>query len=129
MKGIAAKVQRAVRNALACRQALRNWQTLPVLPNAQTKFRMRGPTLSGRWQKQGLKSTAVRRRVSSIPAMESKNSHENALQFLQGIEQRHDHVLEELEQLNGRIEDVLGEYLNSREQAPQATDGERVSVS
>ena len=56
--------------------------------------------------------------------MDSKTSHEQALQFLQGIEQRHNQVLDELEHLNGRIEAVLGEYLDSRERPREAAFGE-----
>ncbi len=50
-------------------------------------------------------------------------SREESLNFLQGIEQRHDDLLEQLEQLNGQIEQVLGEYQRSREMNDPAADG------
>jgi hypothetical protein len=43
------------------------------------------------------------------------SSGEESHQFLKGIERRHDELLDQLEQLNGQIEQVLGEYLGSRE--------------
>ncbi|MCR9294596.1 MAG: hypothetical protein NXI32_17910 [bacterium] len=48
---------------------------------------------------------------------------EDSLKFLHGIEQRHDQLLDQLEQLNGRIEQVLGEYQKSREQNDPTADG------
>ncbi len=52
-----------------------------------------------------------------------ESSREDSLNFLAGIEQRHDDLLDQLEQLNGQIEQVLGEYQRSREQNASAAEG------
>ncbi len=50
---------------------------------------------------------------------------ENALQFLDEMESRHDFLLNELDKLNASIETVLSEYTKSRQGAdasPAATE-------
>ena len=54
--------------------------------------------------------------------MDSPNSREDSVKFLQGIEMRHNELLDELELLNGRIEKVLGEYLQARDGSDAGED-------
>ncbi|MEZ6134971.1 MAG: hypothetical protein R3C53_08695 [Pirellulaceae bacterium] len=49
------------------------------------------------------------------------DAHQSALDFLQDLESRHTHVLDELDSLNSRIEAVLEMYTQSR---VPATEGE-----
>ncbi|MDX1927573.1 MAG: hypothetical protein SFV81_13710 [Pirellulaceae bacterium] len=48
---------------------------------------------------------------------ESSNRRNNALDFLDELDERHDFLLNELEQLNLRIDAVLNDYSKSRQSA------------
>jgi len=51
---------------------------------------------------------------------EAATRRENALDFLDELDERHDFLLTELEQLNTRIDSVLNEYTKSRQSAALA---------
>jgi hypothetical protein len=48
---------------------------------------------------------------------ESSTRRNNALDFLDELDERHDFLLDELEQLSTRIDSVLNEYTKSRQTA------------
>ena len=52
---------------------------------------------------------------------ESQTRRDNALDFLDELDGRHDLLLTELEQLNSRIDSVLSEYTKSRQSAALAS--------
>ena len=71
--------------------------------------------MQGMYIKDGRGADAERRATLASQPQAGSAEENSGMQFLEQLESRHNHVLDELETLNARIEEVLKLYVESRQ--------------